>query len=93
MQKLDTEVLSISVDHIYSHNVFEASLGTLPFPLLSDWFKKTAKDYGVFNPEDETAKRSVFVINKEGKITFMNTQFKADEDEHYTECLEHLERL
>lgn len=93
MQKLNTEVLSISVDHIFSHNVFQASLGTLPYPLLSDWFKKTAKAYGVFNSENQTAQRSVFIVNKEGKITFKNTEFKADKMGHYKECIQHLEDL
>lgn len=90
MQELDTEVLAVSVDHIYSHNVFAASLGTLPYPLLSDWHKQTVKDYGVLNEKDETAVRSVFVINKEGKVVFKNTHFKADQHDDYNECFQAL---
>lgn len=93
MQKLNTEILSISVDHIFSHNVFQASLGTLPYPLLSDWFKETAKSYGVFDSSNQTARRSVFVINKEGEITFINTEFKGGKREEYQECFDHLETL
>jgi peroxiredoxin len=83
----------VSVDHIYSHNVFEASLGTLPYPLLSDWFKETARAYGVLNEEDLTAKRSVFIINKNGDIVYKNTAFKADVHEDYEACIRKLEEL
>lgn len=86
-------MLAISVDHIYSHNVFAASLGTLPYPLLSDWHKKTAKAYGVFHEEHETAIRSVFVVNKEGVITYMNTSFKAQQKEDYDQVFSELEKL
>jgi len=90
---LDAEVLAISVDHIYAHKVFDASLGGLPYPLLSDWHKQTAKNYRVFNEKDETAIRSVFVINKEGKITYCNTAFKANEKEDYEAVFTELEKL
>jgi peroxiredoxin len=89
----DAEVLPISVDHIHSHRVFAASMGTLPYPLLSDWHKQTVKEYQVFNGKGETAIRSVFVVNKAGVITYLNTSFKADKREHYEAVFNELERL
>lgn len=92
-EQLDAEVIAISVDHIHSHRVFEASMGTLPYPLVSDWHKQTTKNYGVFNEKGETAIRSVFVIDKEGSLTYLNTEFIADKKEAYEAVFIELERL
>ncbi len=86
-------MLAISVDHIYAHNVFAASLGTLPYPLLSDWHKQTVKKYKVFNQESETAIRSVFVVDKAGSIQFSNTSFDAKKKEDYEEVFSELKKL
>lgn len=85
--------MAISVDHIHSHRVFAASMGTLPYPLLSDWHKQTVKDYNVFNEKGEVAVRSVFVVNKSGEITYLNTSFKADKREDYEAVFEELGKL
>lgn len=90
---MGAEVLAISVDHIHSHRVFAASMGTLPYPLLSDWFKQTTKEYRVFNEKGEVAIRSVFVVNKEGIISYINTNFKADKKEDYETVFSELEKL
>jgi peroxiredoxin len=92
-EQLDAEVLAISVDHIHSHRVFAASMGTLPYPLVSDWHKQTVKNYDVFNEKGETAIRSVFVVNKARVITYVNTSFKADKKEDYEAVFSELERL
>lgn len=92
-EQLDADVLGISVDHIHSHRVFAASMGTLPYPLLSDWHKQTVKNYEVFNEKGEVAIRSVFVINKVGVITYINTSFKADKKEDYEGVFDELAKL
>ncbi|SEM20268.1 AhpC/TSA family protein [Mesobacillus persicus] len=68
-------------------------MGTLPYPLLSDWDKQTMKNYQVFNEKGGTAVRSVFVVNKEGVITYTNTSFKADQKEDYEAVFNELEKL
>jgi peroxiredoxin len=68
-------------------------MGTLPYPLLSDWHKQTVKRYNVFNEKGETAIRSVFVVNKDGIITYLNTSFKADKNEDYEAVFSELEML
>jgi len=92
-EQVDAEVLAISADHIHSHRVFAASMGTLPYPLLSDWHKQVIKDYKVFNEKGGTAFRSVFVVNKEGIITYLNTSFKADKKEDYEAVFSELEKV
>ncbi|MBH0174991.1 peroxiredoxin family protein [Fictibacillus sp. 23RED33] len=81
----NTEVLAISVDHIYSHNVFAAALGALPYPLLADWHKKVTQKFGVLNEENGTAIRSCFVIDQEGIVQFSNHSFDANEKLQYEE--------
>jgi peroxiredoxin len=81
------------VDHIHSHRVFSASMSTLPYPLLSDWHRQTVKDYKVYNEKGGVAIRSVFVVNKDGIITYLNTSFKADNKEHYEAVFTELEKL
>lgn len=38
------------------------------FPLLSDWKRKTTKDYGLYTDESMYATRATFLVDKEGKI-------------------------
>jgi alkyl hydroperoxide reductase subunit AhpC len=86
-------VLAISVDHIFALNVFNASLGMLPYPLVSDWHKTTAEAYGVLNTDDLVAKRSVFIIDKQGILRYQNLEFKALESRQYEEAMDQLELL
>ncbi len=47
-------------------------MGGLPFPLLSDYWPHGAigKAYGVFNDERGMDKRSVFLVDADGKIVY-----------------------
>lgn len=89
----DTEVLGISVDQIYSLNVFEATIGTLPYPLLSDWHKSIVKKYDVYNEKDEIAIRSCFLINKQGELVYKNEAFVADKKDDYDAVYEACQQL
>jgi peroxiredoxin Q/BCP len=69
-------VLGISVDDVASHKRFEQTLKdkhqrTLPFTLLADPTKKTARTYGVlksFLGAMELAERETFLIDPEGRV-------------------------
>lgn len=93
MKELDGEVLAISVDHIYSHRVFDASLSGLPFPLLADWHRTVTKSYGVYNEEQARANRSAFVLDREGVVRFVNPQFDARNQQHYDQVLQALKEI
>ncbi|GIM47981.1 hypothetical protein DNHGIG_35300 [Collibacillus ludicampi] len=93
IQSAGAEVLAVSVDHIYALNVFNASLGMLPYPLLSDWHKRSAESYGILDVNMGVAKRTVFVIDREGRIRYQNLEFKAQVPGHYEETLRQLEIL
>jgi peroxiredoxin len=75
----DTQVFGISTDNTPSQKEFAAKL-SLSFPLLSDFVdRKVTTEYGVMIPGRGMANRVSFVIDKEGKITFME-QGKVDID-------------
>jgi peroxiredoxin Q/BCP len=64
------QILGISVDDVESHKAFSEKHG-LPFPILADSKKETAKQYGVlktFLGTMELAKRDTFLIDPQGKI-------------------------
>lgn len=74
MQKYEesgAKVFAISTDNTPSQKAFAESLG-LTFPLLSDFLDRhVSKEYGVYIPKYGVANRVTFVIDKEGKIAFM----------------------
>jgi peroxiredoxin len=67
----DTQVFGVSTDNTPSQAEFAKKL-SLSFPLLSDFStRKTAAAYGVLMPERGIANRATFVVDKEGKITYI----------------------
>jgi peroxiredoxin len=67
----DAAVFGISEDNTPSQKEFASKLG-LAFPLLSDFAtRKVAEEYGVFVPEYGVANRVTFVVDKDGKISYM----------------------
>ena len=68
---LDATVLGVSFDSVESHKAFIAKY-KLSFVLLADTDKKVAKAYGVADDSSKVASRVTFVINKAGKIVFVD---------------------
>ncbi len=62
-------VLGISCDSLYSHEAWSQHLG-LSYPLLSDIHRTVCRRYGVFNAERNCAQRSVFIVDKAGRLSF-----------------------
>lgn len=72
--KLDTEVLGISIDTVMVLEKFKAEQG-YNFTLLSDFNKEACRSYGAYYDEfvlgmKGVAKRSAFVVDKEGIIRY-----------------------
>ena len=64
-------MLGISTDNTPSQSEFAKKI-SLSFPLLSDFAtRKTAEAYGVLMPERGIANRATFVVDTEGKITYI----------------------
>jgi|tagenome__1003787_1003787.scaffolds.fasta_scaffold20143048_2 peroxiredoxin len=67
----DAAVFGISEDNTPSQKEFASKLG-LSFPLLSDFAtRKVAEEYGVFIPEYGVANRVTFVVDKDGRISYI----------------------
>lgn len=66
-EKINTQVLGVSVDSVYSHEAWsKGTLGNLNFPLLSDLTKMVSCDYNVLIPESGISLRGAFVIDPTG---------------------------
>ena len=70
-QKFKAEVLGISVDGVWCHEAF-AKDRHLHFPLLADFEPKgaVARKYGAYRESDGFCERALFVIDKNGIITW-----------------------
>lgn len=72
--KLGVEVVSVSVDSVYSHFAWrsatpkEGGIGQVKFPMVSDITKNISKDYGVLLEEAGIALRGLFLIDKNGIV-------------------------
>src|SRR5262245_54685309 len=67
----DTEVLAVSCDPVYSLRAFADQDG-LNFPLLSDFWPHgaVARAYDVFDEAKGSARRSSYVVDKAGIVTW-----------------------
>ena len=70
-QKFGAELLGISVDGPWSHKAYSETRN-LHFRLLSDFEPKgaVASKYGVYRSADGFSERALFVIDKDGVITW-----------------------
>jgi len=70
-QKFDAEIVGISVDGVWCHDAF-AKDRHLHFPLLSDFEPKgeVARKYGAYRHQEGVTERALFVIDKDGVITW-----------------------
>jgi len=94
---LDAEVVSISVDSIYSTAAWEKEIGPIRFPLASDYYPhgETAQRYGVFRYQDPFAgvsERAIFVVDKSGKLAFSKV-YEMDKLPNTDEVLAALRRI
>lgn len=84
---LDAKILALSVDSPFTLGVFKKQQ-SLNFPLLSDFNKETARNYGSFYEEfvmgmRGVAKRSAFVIDKEGIVQYAEVLESAGDQPDY----------
>lgn len=77
--RLDTQVLGISIDSVASNEAWEESLGSLNYPLLSDFWPhgKVSQAYGVLRDEGY-AERALIVIDKNGTVRYIDVHDIGD---------------
>ncbi|KAJ1977276.1 cTPxI [Dimargaris xerosporica] len=73
-EKLNTQVVGISVDSEYSHLAWtnlprsKGGLGDIKIPLIADMTKTIAQQYGVLLEKDGVALRGLFIIDPHGNV-------------------------
>ena len=69
---LDAEVLGVSVDSVWSHKAYAEKMG-IKYSLLADFQPRGAmsEKYGVFLADKGITGRSIFIIDKQGKVAWL----------------------
>jgi peroxiredoxin len=95
-QNLEAEVLAISVDSFFTLAQFK-SQQNLTFSLLSDFNKDTIKAYDTMYEDFfgmvGVAKRSAFVVDRDGKIAYAEVLEKASELPNFDAVKETLSKV
>ncbi len=95
--KLNTKVVAISVDSLFSLEKFKAEQ-KLNFPLLSDFNKTTSKDYDSIYEDfvlgmRGVSRRSAFVVDKKGIIRYAEVLESAGDLPNFEAVKETLAKL
>lgn len=93
---LDAEVIGISVDSFFTLRAFKES-NNLNFSLLSDFNKEVSKKYDSMYEDyygmKGVPKRSVFVIDKEGRVVYQEILEDSDQIPQFDKVQEALAGL
>jgi peroxiredoxin len=84
-ERYDAEVIGISVDSLPSHIAFAKSLGNIEkYPLLADFHPKgeVAKKYGVWIDDKGINERAIIIVDKEGKIAYIDIHDIGEQPEN-----------
>ena len=70
-EKLDAQVLGLSVDSVWAHKAFAEKMG-ISYPLLADFHPRgaVADKFGMYLSEKGITGRAIAIINKAGKIAW-----------------------
>ena len=88
IRALGASILAVAVSSTFAQQAFAAELG-VDFPLLSDWDRTACAAYGVqydvWKGHTGLAKRSVFLVDRDGTVRYRwvtdNAQAMPDLDE------------
>ena len=86
LEAADTQVLGVSMDSPFSNAAWAEKEG-IKVPILSDWGGDLTKQLGIFNPQYKAARRTTYLIDKEGKVIEMQMDRDAvDPTQIVTSC-------
>src|SRR5206468_453306 len=74
----NTQVLGISTDSPFSHENWAKTVGISRYPLLSDVQRSVVKAYGVYWPDWNANVRATFILDKQGKVRFVERYGKGE---------------
>jgi peroxiredoxin len=83
LAKLNAKLFGISGDYVFTHHEW-AKVHKLTNPLLQDHDHTVAKAYASFSPQLQgVAKRTIYLIDKNGIVRYKNLKFRAAAKEDY----------
>ena len=89
---LHAQVLGLSGDYVFSH--FEwAKHHNLPFRLASDHSQAVAKRYSSYNPLSGYNRRTVYAIDKAGKIAYIDLHYSPRDSVSFGKLQDALKKL
>ena len=93
-EEANTQVLGISCDSRPTQVAFASSLGSIPYPILSDFYPhgEVSKAYEVFDDVKGTPKRAIVIIDKNGTVQFSKT-YNAASDLDPKDIFEEIKKL
>jgi peroxiredoxin len=89
---LNATVVAISGDYVFSHHEW-ASHHNLPFRLASDHSHAVAKAYGSFNDAVGYNRRTVYVVDRSGKIAYADPAYSVRDSVSFTKLKTALARM
>lgn len=92
LSELNVEVLGISGDYEFSHHEW-AKYHNLPFKLVADHKHEVAKTYNSYNEMYGWNKRTVYVIDKQGKIAYIDLKYSVRDMTSFDKLQEALRKL
>ena len=84
----DAQVLGISVDSAWTHQAFAKQL-EVTYPLLADFHPKggVAAQYGLYNSQKGVTKRATVVVDKAGKVAWVQEHAEQRDDKSILDAL------
>jgi len=70
-QKLNTEILSVSVDSVFVHKAWHdtsEAIKKVQFPMLSDLRHELVETFGCYIEEEGVARRGTFIVDPDGVL-------------------------
>jgi glutaredoxin-dependent peroxiredoxin len=92
LSQLDATIYGLSGDYVYSHREW-AKFHNLQFGLLSDHDHAVAKAYDSFNPSSGHDFRTIYVVDKRGRIAYLDLKYSAGSAESFDKLKAALAKL
>ncbi len=89
---LHADVIGISGDYVFTHHEW-ANHHNLPFRLASDHDHAVARRYDSFNPATGFNRRTVFVVDKTGKIAYVDLHYSPVDAKSFNQLQDALKKL
>ena len=92
LSKLNAEILPISGDYEYAHYHWAKEMG-FQFKMVSDHQHDIGRRYNSYIEGSGYNRRTVYVIDKQGKIAYIDLQYKARDLNSFNKLQEALKKL